>query len=92
MITAPIMCVRAPAFIDGTEYLWSHGKGLMQATSNFLHAIEAALGEGKIAMSDWRIRPGESADAEACWPYCMCRAGATHTAASSTRITSPASM
>ena len=41
--------VRAGAsFIDATEYLWSHGKGLMQATSNFLHAIESALSEGAV--------------------------------------------
>ncbi len=30
-------------FLDAGDYIWAHGKGVMQGTSNMLHAIELAL-------------------------------------------------
>lgn len=33
-------------FIDGTDYIWSHQKGVMQGTVNMLHAIDLALKDG----------------------------------------------
>lgn len=32
-------------FIDAGDYIFSHGKGVMQGTVNMLHAIDLALGE-----------------------------------------------
>ena len=38
-------------FIDSTDYIWNHPKGVMQGTVNMMHAIdlalEAAVGKGK---------------------------------------------
>ncbi len=33
------------SFIDAGDYIWSHGKGVMQGTVNMLHAIDLALEE-----------------------------------------------
>lgn len=33
------------AFLDAGDYIWSHGKGVMQGTVNMLHAIDLALAE-----------------------------------------------
>jgi hypothetical protein len=35
------------AFLDATDYIWSHGKGVMQGTVNMLHAVDLALEEQK---------------------------------------------
>lgn len=35
------------AFIDAGDYIWSHGKGVMQGTVNMLHAIDLALEDKK---------------------------------------------
>lgn len=35
------------AFLDAGDYIWSHGKGVMQGTSNMLYAIDLALEEMK---------------------------------------------
>ncbi|MCB9988692.1 MAG: thiamine phosphate synthase [Rhodospirillales bacterium] len=35
------------AFIDAGDYIWSHGKGVMQGTVNMLHAIDLALDDQK---------------------------------------------
>ncbi len=32
-------------FIEAGDYIWSHGKGVMQGTVNMLHAIDLALGD-----------------------------------------------
>jgi len=33
------------SFIDAGDYIWSHGRGVMQGTVNMLHAIDLALEE-----------------------------------------------
>lgn len=33
------------AFLDAGDYIWSHGKGVMQGTVNMLYAIDLAAGE-----------------------------------------------
>jgi hypothetical protein len=33
------------SFLDAGDYIWSHGKGVMQGTVNMLHAIDLALSE-----------------------------------------------
>ena len=33
------------SFLDAGDYIWSHGKGVMQGTVNMLHAIDLALAE-----------------------------------------------
>lgn len=38
---------KGASLIDASHYLWGHGKGLMQATSNMLYAIELAVDETK---------------------------------------------
>ena len=35
------------AFIDAGDYIWGHGKGVMQGTVNMLHAIDLALDDKK---------------------------------------------
>ncbi|MCB9990036.1 MAG: thiamine phosphate synthase [Rhodospirillales bacterium] len=37
-------------FIDSGDYIWGHGKGVMQGTVNMLHAIEIALEQGDKAV------------------------------------------
>lgn len=32
-------------FVDAGDYIWSHGKGVMQGTVNMLHAIDLALAD-----------------------------------------------